>query len=185
MRTSNNKKPTLFFMGILIFGLLIFSGVNIYADQLPDIHKPSASLTKLIIQNYIKGLQSDNVGLRNSCIFFSVKYNISESLSTLKDLYEKEENMETKVLIFHALNQLGDKKAVSTVKNYLKGLTSDNEGLRKSCISFVGQYKITEAVNTLIEEQQKETNPEIKGLISLALNEINSENDLLNFAEKQ
>ena len=40
MRTSNNKKPTLFFMGILIFGLLIFSGVNIYADQLPDIPWP-------------------------------------------------------------------------------------------------------------------------------------------------
>jgi hypothetical protein len=184
MKANNNKKKIILIIGIMLFGLLLLSSPNIFAKENPDEQKPSTTLTKLIIQNYMNGLCSDNEGLRKSCIYFSGKYKISESVSTLKAQYEAEKNPEIKLLLFHSLNQIGEKYAVSTVKNYLKGLCSENEGLRKSCITFVGKYQISEAINTLTCQLQKENNPEIQGLISIAVNEITSGNDLHSIAEK-
>jgi HEAT repeat protein len=172
MKMRNNKTLSTLITSLLLAGLIIFSSSAIFARTDLDNDKPPTIIKKSVIQNYIRGLKSDNEGLRKSCIYFSGKYKISESESVLKDQYKEEENSETKLLLFHALYQIGDKFAVNTVKNYLKGLTSDNEGVRKSCINFVGEYKITEAADILTDQLQKETNPEIQGLLALALNEF-------------
>jgi hypothetical protein len=118
MKTNGNKIKIILIIGIMLFGLLLLSSPNIFAKENPDEQEPSTQLTKLIIQNY------------------------------------------------------------------MKGLCSDNEGVRKSCITFAGRYKISEAIDTLSDQLQKENNPEIQGLISIALNEITNGNDLNSIAEK-
>ena len=183
MKTSNNNKKLIFVKSMSLFILVIFLSTNIFAMNFPDIGKPAVNLKKITIQNYIIGLNSDNEGLRTSCIYFSAQYKIAEASDILKGQFENEQNPKIKLLLFHALNQIGDEMAVLTVKNYLRGITSDNTGLRKSCITFAGKYKISEAIDTLTDQLNIENDPEIHKLISNALFEIRTENVNSNFAE--
>lgn len=61
------------------------------------------------------------------------------------------------------------------IKNLLSGMQSDNEGLKKSCIYYAGEYKLTEAVDVLIEELKTEDDPNIRMLISFSLFMIGEE----------
>ncbi len=53
-----------------------------------------------------------------------------------------------------------------------KGIQSDNPGLRKSAIYMAGLYKIDEAVETLVEQLEKEKVPSNRVLIALSLYNI-------------
>lgn len=53
-----------------------------------------------------------------------------------------------------------------------QGIKSDNSGLRRSSIYMAGLYKIDEAVETLIEQLQKEQNAGTRILIALSLYNI-------------
>jgi hypothetical protein len=61
------------------------------------------------------------------------------------------------------------------IENLKEGITSDNDGLRKSSIYFAGYYKITEAANTLISQLSVEKNRGLKILIALSLFEMKSD----------
>ena len=58
------------------------------------------------------------------------------------------------------------------VKNLALGLTSDCSGLKKSCIYYAGFYEIEGMVEPLAEQFVKETNPNTRILIALALYKI-------------
>ncbi|MEJ2615339.1 MAG: HEAT repeat domain-containing protein [Ignavibacteriaceae bacterium] len=58
------------------------------------------------------------------------------------------------------------------VKNLALGLTSDCSGLKKSCIYFAGFYEIEGMVEPLADQFTKETDPNIRILIALALYKI-------------
>ena len=63
--------------------------------------------------------------------------------------------------------------------NLLEGIKSDNDGVKRSSIYFIGYYKITEAEEALIEQLKKEQNPSNRILIALVLYELGSELGLL------
>ena len=88
MKTSNNNKKLIFVKSMSLFILVIFLSTNIFAMNFPDIGKPAVNLKKITIQNYIVGLNSDNEGLRTSCIFFSAQYKIAEASDILKGQFE-------------------------------------------------------------------------------------------------
>jgi len=58
------------------------------------------------------------------------------------------------------------------VKNLALGLTSDCSGLKKSCIYFAGFYEIEGMVKPLANQFAKETDPNTRVLIALALYKI-------------
>jgi len=58
------------------------------------------------------------------------------------------------------------------VKNLALGLTSDCSGLKKSCIYFAGFYEIEGMVEPLANQFVKETDPDTRILIALALYKI-------------
>ncbi len=62
--------------------------------------------------------------------------------------------------------------------NLLEGIKSDNNGVKRSSIYFVGYYRITEAEEALIEQLKKEQNPSNRILIALVLYELGSEDGL-------
>ena len=62
------------------------------------------------------------------------------------------------------------------VKNLALGLTSDCSGLKKSCIYFAGFYEIEGMVEPLADQFAKETDPNIRILIALALYKIGTPN---------
>ena len=61
MKANNNKKKIILIIGIMLFGLLLLSSPNIFAKVNPDEQKPSTTLTKLIIQNYLQPVQCRNI----------------------------------------------------------------------------------------------------------------------------
>ena len=64
------------------------------------------------------------------------------------------------------------------IDNLILGIQSENCGLCRSCIYFVGKYKIDEAVNTLIDRVRNETKPQIRILIAIALYQIGNEHGI-------
>lgn len=58
------------------------------------------------------------------------------------------------------------------VNNLALGLTSDCSGLKKSCIYFAGYYEIEGMVGPLANQFAKETDPDTRILIALALYKI-------------
>jgi HEAT repeat protein len=63
--------------------------------------------------------------------------------------------------------------------NLLEGIKSDNNGVKRSSIYFVGYYRIAEAEEALIEQLKKEHNPSNRILIALVLYELGSKDGLL------
>ena len=63
--------------------------------------------------------------------------------------------------------------------NLLDGIKSDNDGVKRSSIYFVGKYRITEAEEVLIEQLKEEQNPSNRILIAFVLYELGSEEGLL------
>jgi len=63
--------------------------------------------------------------------------------------------------------------------NLLDGIKSENDGVKRSSIYFVGHYRIAEAEEALIEQLKKEQNPSNRILIALVLFELVSEDGLL------
>ncbi len=59
-----------------------------------------------------------------------------------------------------------------SLKSLKQGIQSDNPGLRKSAIYKAGYYKIDEAVETLVEQLEKEQIPSTRVLIALTLYNI-------------
>jgi HEAT repeat protein len=67
---------------------------------------------------------------------------------------------------------------VNSLETLKQGIRSDNPGLRKSSIYMAGLYKIDEAVETLMEQLDKEKNPGIRVLIALSLYNIGNRNGM-------
>ena len=63
--------------------------------------------------------------------------------------------------------------------NLLDGISSKNDGVKRSSIYFVGYYRIAEAEKALIEQLKKEQNPSNRILIALVLYELGSDDGLL------
>jgi len=61
----------------------------------------------------------------------------------------------------------------SKVKNLKAGITSNNEGLKKSSIYMAGKYKISEATSELTSELKSTDDNNVKILIALSLLRIN------------
>ena len=60
----------------------------------------------------------------------------------------------------------------NAIKNLVKGIKSENEGLKKSSIYYAGKYKITDAVDALVDKMVKEKDPDTRILIALSLYQI-------------
>jgi len=65
------------------------------------------------------------------------------------------------------------------LNNLLAGIKSNNDGVKRSSIYFIGYYRIAEAEEALIEQLKKEQNPSNKILVALVLYELGSNGGLL------
>lgn len=78
----------------------------------------------------------------------------------------------------HAQNY-AEKKFVNSeqaVQNLISGISSENEGLRRSSIYFAGYYKLDTTIDALTQQLKVEENPSTRILIALSLFQIGDEN---------
>jgi len=65
--------------------------------------------------------------------------------------------------------QYEEKKIANFIANLSVAIQSENLGLRRSAIYLAGFYSLDEAIPALVNQLEKEENPEVKILISLVL----------------
>jgi hypothetical protein len=63
----------------------------------------------------------------------------------------------------------------TAIKNYARGIESENAGLRKSAVYMAGIYKMNALVKTLMRQFSKEKDDDIKVMIALTLYMIGDE----------
>ena len=115
---------------VAIILVVLFSG-NILAKPAED-EKPDK--IKRAIENLAVGIQSENDGVRNCCIFFAGYYEFNELTGVLVKQLKREQNSDTKVMILLSLYRIGDKESIEAAKQLvrydddqvLKGMFSAN-----------------------------------------------------------
>ena len=115
MESRNHKKLAMHLVGMLLIGLLILSGTNIFAQANQEQDNNVGSLTKAEAMNYLKGLNSDNDGVRKSCIYFAGKYKITEALDILKEQLNDEENPEISILLVLSIYEILENNVLSNL----------------------------------------------------------------------
>ena len=115
MGPGNHKRSIIFITSLLLIGMLIYSTANVFAQTKQEQTCLKKSPSDAAIKNYLKGLNSDNDGLRKSCIYYAGKYKINEAVDLLKEQLSKEEDQETSLLLVMALYQILEKNALSDI----------------------------------------------------------------------
>lgn len=103
-----------------------------------------SNFTSNQINNLIMGVKSDNAGLKKSCIYFAAKYQVVETVQTLVDEFENNDDPKMKVLIALALYQIGDKSGIEAV--YKASLSDGNQKVRKTCFEVMKLFQSDERV---------------------------------------
>ena len=100
----------------LVILTVLFLATSVNAQNVKtEKKKPN----KLAIENLIKGIKSDNEGLKRDCIYFAAVFGNKEVVDVLKDELETENNPSTRVLIALALYKLGVKTDDTVLAGYV------------------------------------------------------------------
>ena len=75
---------------------------------------------KYAVENIVAGIKSENEGVKRSCIYFAGKYKIPETVETLIDLLDNEENPNTRVLVALVLYKIGTPDGLDAINRLSK-----------------------------------------------------------------
>lgn len=112
--TTVNKAEKLYFLVVAI--LFVALAFNTFGQT-----KSVAELTdhKYAVQNLIAGIHSDNLGVRESAIYFVGEYRFAELEKELIKQLRVENNSDIKVLIGLALFRLNSEKGMSELQRIM------------------------------------------------------------------
>ena len=144
MATANNtyrmgsRVLGLTVMALFILSTLLHSQTN--SDQqveLPDI----------AIVNILNGIQSDNHGVKISCIYFAGKYKIVEVSQYLVEAMKNSDNDELCQMLVWSLYQIGDESCCKKLKTIIENHPS--EKIRDFCnyLHKIKEYETAVAKN--------------------------------------
>ena len=113
---------------IAIIFFLIGISISIFGQEAEN------PITKNQKQNLIKGIQSDNSGVRKSAIYFAGKYRIEEAIPEMEKVLFKEHDENTVMITLNSLGQFRYDKVEGIFANYADYTT--NEKLKYQAMSF-------------------------------------------------
>jgi hypothetical protein len=119
-------------VGLLTVLMLLSASVSLAQNNNP------VKVNETSLKNLITGINSDNHGLKRSCIYLAGKYKLTEILNTLVAKLEKEEDSNTRILIALSLYQIGEEKGLSAVKD--AAYNDEDAKVRKICIEIYNAY---------------------------------------------
>jgi HEAT repeat protein len=110
MKTSRRQTAL-----VVALFLLLVTGINInlFAQPIPitDVTKNEYAL-----DNLKSGINSENIGVRKSSIYFAGKYRIAEVVNCLVERLENEEEASIRLLIAYSLYEIKDSEGMNAVK---------------------------------------------------------------------
>ncbi|MFH0736650.1 MAG: HEAT repeat domain-containing protein [bacterium] len=111
-RYENNSRRV---MGFVIFIYLLISCAVLMAQE-----KPKAVIQNRHVKTLLCGINSSNMGLRKSSIYFAGKYKIEEAIEPLSKQLLKEKDETIKYLIVISLSKIGSEKSLEVIKQMCK-----------------------------------------------------------------
>jgi hypothetical protein len=115
---------------VAIILVALFSS-NVFAKPLGSQAEEFNRVVKFI-KNLAVGIESENTGLKECCIYFAGYYGYKELGDVLVKQLKKEQNPDTRVLILLSLYRIGDKESIEAAKQLVK---YDNGQLLKGMFS--------------------------------------------------
>lgn len=132
MKTS--RKQTV--GAITIFLLLVMvTNLNLLAQP-----NPISNITKseYALDNLKSGINSENIGVRKSSIYFAGKYRIAEAVSYLVERLKKEDEASVRLLIAYSLYEIKDAEGMKAVKEL--SLKDNNVKVKRMSFNFYEEY---------------------------------------------
>jgi len=134
---SNSSKKFFFVFAALI--LLTFFGNGYSQSQvIGDLTKQKGAKANLEM-----GIQSENIGVRESTIYFTGKYRLIEMEDELIAQLQVEKDSDIRVLIGLALFRMGSEKGMETLADTKS--TDSNPRVRRMFASIYNEYQINNA----------------------------------------
>lgn len=122
---THRKTPTIVGLSLLLF---IFLSSFTYSQT--DANQ-RIELSDIVIVNILNGIQSENYGVKMSCIYFAGKYRIIDVSEDLVMEMKKSDNDELCQMLVWSLYQIGDEKCCQELKSIIENHPS--EKIRDFC----------------------------------------------------
>ena len=117
-KTYCNGKKLLALTIITLLTVPNFISSQIQSDKL-------TVLTEIAKKNFVMGLQSDNIGVKKSYIYFAGKYKITDVSQNLLEIIGKSNNDELCQMLAWSLYQIGDDSCCEELNSLLKNHPSE------------------------------------------------------------
>jgi HEAT repeat protein len=130
---------------ILAVSLLLLGTISIFAQETNS--NGNLPLSQEAIDNYLVGMQSDNLGLRVSCAYFLGEYKASEAIIPLMKMLHSDKSDAARIVAALSLTKIGSDKSVFAVKQAAR--FDESERVRNLCAKFYNSY-------TYLEKNQSE-----------------------------
>ena len=138
MATANNTyRNSSKVLGLTIIALFLMSCS--FQPQTYS-HQP-VELPDIAIVNILNGIQSDNYGVKMSCIYFAGKYKIMEVSQNLVEELKSSNNDELCQMLVWSLYQIGNESCCEELQEFVKNHSS--EKLKALC-SYLHKIKAYE-----------------------------------------
>ncbi len=102
-------------------------------------------LPQIAIDNYLAGAQSDNGGLKASCIYFLGKYRVLEANSQLIKEISNTADEDLKILIAWSIFRIGDDAGLEELEQL--AINSESQNLKSFCSNLHGIKMLENALN--------------------------------------
>lgn len=124
-------------VGVVIIFLLLFMITNLNLLAQPN---PISNITqsKYALDNLKSGINSENIGVRKSSVYFAGKYRIAEAVRYLVDRLKKEDEASVRLLIAYSLYEIKDAEGMKAVKEL--SLKDNNVKVKRMSSNFYEEY---------------------------------------------
>ena len=110
MKSLKNKSVMVVTLTVL-FAMLLSLNVAAQPRSISDLTK-----NKYALDNLKAGINSENIGVRKSAVYFAGKYQIIEVVNCLVERLENENEPSVRLLIAYSLYEIKDAKGMKAVK---------------------------------------------------------------------
>ena len=104
------------------------------------------------LKNLVAGIQSDNIGVKRSSIYFAGKYQIAEVEDVLINQLEEEEDASTRILIALVLYEMGSEEGLLEVQEL--SLNDEDAKVRRMATQIYNEYLVNDTKGTAYLNEQ-------------------------------
>ena len=131
----HNKLFVVLFISML---LLVFMKPALFAQSGASPNKESVEVEQGTVESLIKGLSSDNAGLKSSCAYLLGDLKITQAIIPLMRVLRNDESEEVRISAALALYKIGTPMSINAVKQAIR--FDESERVSKLASNFYSVY---------------------------------------------